>query len=78
MGSSLQFYKTPANKFPPHYTSNLHNSSNIIRKVKQNKLDGASSTCMISEMHKKNFSYKVTGIDGLEDLSINGKLKILK
>jgi len=68
----------PANKFPPHYTSNLHHSSNIIRKVKQNKMDGASSMCGISEMHKKFCSYKVTGIDGLEDLSINGKLKILK
>ena len=29
-------------------------------------------------MHKNFCSYKVTGIDDLEDLSINGKLKILK
>jgi len=68
----------PVNKFLPHYTSDLHHSSNIIRKVKQDKMGGASSMCRISKMHKKFCSYKVTGIDDLEDLSINGKLKILK
>lgn len=66
------------NKFLPHYTSDLHHSTNIIRKVKQDKMGGASSMCRISEMHKKFCSYKLTGTDDLEDPSINEKLKILK
>jgi hypothetical protein len=66
------------NKFLPHYTTDFHCSSNIIRKVKQDKKGGVSRMHRISEMHKHFCSYKMTGIDDFKDLSINGKLKILK
>jgi hypothetical protein len=39
-------------KLLPHYTSDLHPSSNIITKVKQDKMGGASSMYRIREMHK--------------------------
>jgi len=41
-------------------------------------MGGASNMCRILEMHENFCSYKVTGLDDLEDISINGKLKILK
>jgi len=45
----------PVNKFLPHCTSGLHHSSNIIRKVKQDKMGGASGyqKCIKIFVHTK-------------------------